>query len=82
VSRTVVTKLYALIRNIEDLFDAFVIEERKVDDASIEAELEKRRELRKGRKFEEADAIRDGLQERGIIIEDTPDGTRWWLKEA
>lgn len=74
---------YAFLRDVEDLFDSFDIEEHKVDDAaSIEAELELRRALRAERKFAESDAIRASLQERGILIEDTSDGTRWWHKEA
>ena len=30
------------------------------------------------RRFAEADEIRDQLAGKGIIIEDTAEGTRWW----
>jgi cysteinyl-tRNA synthetase len=32
------------------------------------------------RRFEDADAIRDGLERAGVILEDSPDGTRWLRK--
>ncbi|MDX1600815.1 MAG: cysteine--tRNA ligase [Anaerolineales bacterium] len=46
----------------------------------IELLLEVREDLRAAKQFELADRIRDGLQERGIQIEDSPDGTIWRVK--
>lgn len=43
----------------------------------IELLLEVRQRLREDKQFELADRIRDGLQERGIQIEDSPDGSTW-----
>ena len=71
----------ALLGDLQDLFDAFDIENRPEGDAVVEAELARRRQLRGDRRFQEADAIRDSLRERGIVIEDTADGTRWWVEE-
>lgn len=34
--------------------------------------------LRAAKKFAEADAIRDQLTQQGVILEDSPEGTRWW----
>ncbi len=39
--------------------------------------IKKREEARKGKDYATADQIRDTLQKEGILIEDTPDGTRW-----
>ena len=72
----------ALLADVEDLFDAFDIAERPVDDATIAAEVERRRQLRQERRFQEADAIRDSLHRRGVVIEDVADGTRWWTRQA
>ncbi len=36
-----------------------------------------RKQLRSARQFAIADAIRDGLLEQGIALEDTPEGTIW-----
>ncbi|PYC76860.1 cysteine--tRNA ligase [Streptomyces tateyamensis] len=69
-----------LLSDLNDLFDAFNLDSRS-GDAEIEAQLARRRELRQARRFEEADEIRKALQERGIVIEDTPGCTRWWVAE-
>jgi len=36
-----------------------------------------RQEARKRRDFAAADVARKALQDRGVVIEDTPKGTRW-----
>ena len=46
-------------------------------DAEIEALLSERTAARKAKNFKRSDEIRDELAARGIIIEDTPQGTRW-----
>jgi cysteinyl-tRNA synthetase len=46
-------------------------------DQEVEASIRRREELRKARRFAEADAIRDDLLRRGILLEDTPAGVRW-----
>ncbi|MDU2826367.1 MAG: cysteine--tRNA ligase [Clostridium perfringens] len=43
----------------------------------IEALIAKRQQARKDRDFTLADKIRDELKDRGIILEDTPQGVRW-----
>ena len=45
--------------------------------SEIEALIRKRDEARANRDFATSDAIRDQLKERGIILEDSPTGTRW-----
>jgi cysteinyl-tRNA synthetase len=46
-------------------------------DEDIEALLQKRIDARKNREFTLADQIRDQLKDMNIILEDTPQGTRW-----
>jgi len=46
-------------------------------DEEIEALIVRRTEARKSRDFAEADRIRDELESRGILLEDSPDGTIW-----
>jgi cysteinyl-tRNA synthetase len=43
----------------------------------VQALVREREEARRRRDFARADEIRDALTERGILIEDTPRGTRW-----
>ncbi|MGP4042247.1 cysteine--tRNA ligase [Gracilibacillus sp. D59] len=52
-------------------------DEEALLDEEIEALIEKRIEARKNKDFQLADQIRDDLKERNIILEDTPQGTRW-----
>lgn len=47
---------------------------------TIEVLIKKRNEAREKRNFVEADRIREELETRGIIIEDTKDGTVWRRK--
>ena len=42
--------------------------------------LSLRQRFRDNKKWEEADAIRDSLERGDILIEDTPEGSRWRLK--
>ncbi len=46
-------------------------------DAEIQSLIDKREQARKGKEWAEADRIRDHLDARGIILEDTEDGVRW-----
>ena len=45
--------------------------------AWVEAKIEERKAARSAKDFAAADRIRDELAERGVVLEDTPGGTRW-----
>ena len=53
------------------------LESKQIDDAAIEALIEKRNQARKEKNFALSDQIRDDLKAQGIILEDTPQGTRY-----
>src|SRR5207245_7517943 len=69
----------AVLRTIEK-FDSVlgIFGKQEVDllDADIEALIEERREARNQRNFARSDEIRELLETRGIILEDTKDGVR------
>ena len=52
-----------------------------VDTAEIEALIAKRTEARKNKDWATADAIRDELKARHIVLEDTPNGIKWRVEE-
>jgi len=51
-----------------------------LSDAEIEALVAERNTARKARNFARADAIRNELTEKGILLEDSADGVRWRRK--
>jgi len=48
-----------------------------LDDDRIQALIDERLQARKDRNFQRSDEIREQLKNQGIILEDTPQGTRW-----
>jgi cysteinyl-tRNA synthetase len=70
------------IHTVQELFESFELNEKAPGaNSEIEELLDKRRKLRTEKKFDEADTIRKELSSRGIQIEDTANGTRWWRQE-
>jgi cysteinyl-tRNA synthetase len=49
-------------------------------DPEINQKIEERNAARRSRNFQLADQIRSELAGRGIILEDTPQGTKWKRK--
>ena len=53
---------------------------RDVVGALVTLTLQQRDAARARRDYATSDAIRDGLEEIGVVVEDTPEGPRWELK--
>lgn len=68
--------VFAMVDGILDLVPAPVEADGELA-AWVEAQLTARREARGRRDFAAADAIRAALDGKGVVIEDTPQGTRW-----
>ncbi|OIK12046.1 cysteine--tRNA ligase [Bacillus sp. MUM 13] len=69
----------AFISEFETLFGilGLTLEEEALLDEEIEALIQQRIQARKDRNFKLSDEIRDRLKDMDIILEDTPQGTRW-----
>ena len=53
------------------------LQTEKINDTEIEVLIEQRNQARKAKNFALSDKIRDDLKAQGIILEDTPQGTRY-----
>ncbi|MBA2876783.1 cysteine--tRNA ligase [Thermaerobacillus caldiproteolyticus] len=71
--------IHAFLHEFEQLLDVLgiTLQEEALLDEEIEELIQKRNEARKNRNFALADQIRDELKAKNIILEDTPQGTRW-----
>jgi cysteinyl-tRNA synthetase len=56
--------------------------DNQVDASWVEGLLEQRADARKRRDFASADRIRDELAQKGVVIEDGPQGARWKLAHS
>ena len=65
---------------IDSVLGILGAEESDMLEPQIEAKIEDRNAARRARNFALADQIRDELAAREIILEDTPQGTRWKRK--
>lgn len=54
-----------------------VAQDNEINDDKIKALIEERNEARRNKDFARSDQIRDDLKKQGIILEDTPQGTRY-----
>jgi cysteinyl-tRNA synthetase len=69
-------KLLAALGRIDGVLD--VLRRPEVDlDEEIAEQIQLREAARAARDFAESDRIRDELAARGILLEDTPEGTIW-----
>ena len=70
----------AAIEKMNSVFAVFDRSEALSIDEEVEKLIEDRRAARASRDFARADAIRDQLDAKGIVLEDTASGTRWRRK--
>jgi len=71
-----------LLARFDEVFDVLnpTVTEGSLTDAEVDALAAERQAAKKARDFARADAIRAELLEKGILLEDTKEGTRWKRK--
>ncbi|WP_456277102.1 cysteine--tRNA ligase [Bacillus sp. AK128] len=76
-SEQVINQFTSLFEEIMEVLGLNPEQEQELLDEEIDALLQERIDARKNRNFTRADQIRDELKAMNIILEDTPQGTRW-----
>ncbi|MBQ4648019.1 MAG: cysteine--tRNA ligase [Clostridia bacterium] len=76
-SKTFLESAYEKYHSLLVLFGLEIKSNEQGDEAEIEALLAERTAAKKEKNYQRADEIRNVLAERGIIIEDTPQGPKW-----
>lgn len=77
------TSVAFILKTLTELVNVFgiVFKEESLNDEGIQALIDERLKARQDRNFERSDEIREQLKAQGIILEDTPQGTRWHRDE-
>ncbi len=70
-------KALDLFEELTDVLNIAKKEDKEMLDDEIELLIQKRVDAKKNRNFELADSIRQELLDKGIILEDTRQGTKW-----
>jgi cysteinyl-tRNA synthetase len=70
------------LKEFDSIFDVLRPTEQSggLSDAEIESLISDRTKAKKARDFKRADAIRNELLDKGVVLEDTKDGVRWKRK--
>lgn len=80
ISKPLISSAQRLLTELMSVFGIVLGDELLLDE-KIEQLIEERTQARQEKNFARSDAIRDQLKEQGIVLDDTPQGTRWSRSE-
>ena len=82
LSVDVLDTIESFFKRIDEVMGIMGLNDSEQHEDSIEIErlISERNQARKDRNYSRADQIRDELADRGIILEDTPEGTKWKIQ--
>ena len=76
-SKEYLQAMFDLLVKLTDVLGLIVEKEEEILAEDIEKLIEERQAARKAKDFARADAIRDELLAKGIILKDTREGVQW-----
>ena len=76
-SKEYLQKLFDLLVKLTGVLGLIVDKKEEILDEDIEKLIEERQAARKAKDFARADALRDELLDKGIILKDTREGVQW-----
>ena len=79
LSKVSAEEIENFLKKVDDVFVVMFKDKTPEDSIAdeIQTKINERDEARRNRDFKKSDAIRDELLEKGILLEDTPQGTVW-----
>lgn len=77
VNQDDIADIQKLLKELLSIFGVKIVATGQIDDDAIQQLIDQRNEARRNKDFALSDKIRDDLKAQGIILEDTPQGTRY-----
>lgn len=77
VNQDDIADIQKLLKELLSIFGVKIVATGPIDDDAIQQLIDQRNEARRNKDFALSDKIRDDLKAQGIILEDTPQGTRY-----
>jgi len=79
-NKNVLKKTLKLFKEFSDVFGLEFKEEKRKLSKDVERLIKEREKARRNKDWKKADAIRTELKKKGVILEDTPEGVKWKMK--
>ncbi|HOQ38274.1 MAG TPA: cysteine--tRNA ligase [Acetivibrio sp.] len=80
-SKEIIEYAYSLIKELGAVLGIAQKKQDKSIDSEIQELIDRRQQARKAKDWKTADEIRDKLKDMGIILEDTPQGVKWFYRK-